>query len=72
MTDDSLKEMDNKKIVGAVLLHVSVAFDIIDQNVLLEKSTSCVMVKYSLLYRGWRVTCPTEHRRGSLMESSPT
>ena len=28
--DDWLKEIDNKKIVGAVLLHFSAAFDIID------------------------------------------
>ena len=29
MTDDWLKEIDNKKIVGAVLLDFSVTFDII-------------------------------------------
>ena len=37
MTDDLLKEIDNKKIVGAVLLDFSAAFDIIDQNLLLKK-----------------------------------
>ena len=37
MTDDWLKEIDNKKIVGAVLLDFSAAFDIIDHNLLLRK-----------------------------------
>ena len=37
MTDDWLKEIDNKKIVGAVLLDFSAAFNIIDHNLLLKK-----------------------------------
>ena len=37
MTDDSMREIDDKKIVGAVLLDFSAAFDIIDQCLLLEK-----------------------------------
>ena len=37
MTDDWLKELDNKKIVGAVVLDFSAAFDIIDHNLLLKK-----------------------------------
>ena len=32
MTDDWLKEIDNKKIVGAVLLDFSAAFDIIGKT----------------------------------------
>ena len=34
MTDDCLKEIDNKQIVGAVLSDFSAAFDIIDHNLL--------------------------------------
>ena len=37
MTDDWLKEIGNKKIVGAVLLNFSAAFDIIYHNLLLKK-----------------------------------
>ena len=37
MTDDWLKEIDNKKIVGVVLLDFSAALDIIDDNLLLKK-----------------------------------
>ena len=37
MTDDWLREIDGKKIVGAVLFDFSVAFDIIDHSLLLEK-----------------------------------
>jgi hypothetical protein len=37
MIDDWLREIDDKKIVGAVLLDFSVAFDIIDHILLLEK-----------------------------------
>jgi hypothetical protein len=37
MTDNWLKEIDNKQIVGAVLLDFSAAFDIIDHNLLLRK-----------------------------------
>ena len=41
MSDDWLKEIDNKKIVGAVVLDFSAAFDIIDHN---------------LLYRGFKTS----------------
>ena len=37
ITDDWLKEIDNNKIVGAVLLDFSAAFDIIDHHLLLKK-----------------------------------
>ena len=39
MIDDWLRENDNKKIVGAVLLDFSAAIDIIDHSLLLEKHT---------------------------------
>ena len=37
MTDDWLREIDDRMIVGAVLLDFSAAFDIIDHSLLLEK-----------------------------------
>jgi hypothetical protein len=37
MTDDWLKEMYNKMIVGAVLLDFSAAFNVIDPHLLLKK-----------------------------------
>ena len=37
MTDDWLREIDDKKIVGAVLLDFNVAFDIMDHSLPLEK-----------------------------------
>ena len=37
MTDDWLKDINNNKIVGAVLIDFSGAFDIIDNNLLLKK-----------------------------------
>ena len=37
MTGDWLREIDDKKIVGAVLLDFSAAFDISDNSLLLEK-----------------------------------
>ena len=37
MTDDWLREMEDKMIVGAVLLDISAAFDIIDHSLLLDK-----------------------------------
>jgi hypothetical protein len=36
MTDDWLREIDNKKIVGALLLDFSAAFDIIVHNLLFK------------------------------------
>ena len=38
MIDELLKEIDNKKIVWAVLLDFRAAFDIIDHNLLMKKS----------------------------------
>ena len=49
MTDDWLKEIYNKKIVGAVLLDFSATFEIIDHNLWLRKlmcygfSTSAIL-----------------------------
>jgi hypothetical protein len=37
MTNDWARKIDDKKIVGAVLLDFSAAFDIIDHDLLLEK-----------------------------------
>ena len=37
MTDDWLCQIDQKKIVGAVLLDFSAAFDVIDHKLLLNK-----------------------------------
>jgi len=37
MTDGWLKEMDNSKMTGAVLLDFSAAFDVIDHNLLIGK-----------------------------------
>jgi hypothetical protein len=37
MTDDWLREIDDKMIAGAVLLDFSATFDIIDHSLLLEK-----------------------------------
>ena len=52
MTDDWLIEIENKKIVGIVLLDFSAAIDIIDHN-LLYKKNGC-MVFQALPYHGFR------------------
>ena len=41
MTDDWLKEMDNPKMTGAVLLDFSAACDVIDYNLLISKLECC-------------------------------
>jgi hypothetical protein len=55
--------------MGAFLLDFPAAFEMIDNNLLLEKP---VMALHSLLYCGFRVTCLSEYRACSLMEASPT
>ena len=50
ITDDWLREIDDKKIVEAVLIDFSAAFDIIDNSNLLE--TVCVMALHPLLNCG--------------------
>ena len=52
MTDDWLREIDDKMVVGAVLLDFSAAFDIIDHSLLLEK---CMWIKIYLSNRAQRV-----------------
>jgi hypothetical protein len=47
MTDDWLREIDDKIIVEAVLLDFSAAFDIIDHRLLLENV--CVMALHPML-----------------------
>ena len=37
MTDDWLKSMDDRRLVGAVMLDFSTAFDVIDHSLLLNK-----------------------------------
>lgn len=37
MTDDWLREIDNSKIVGVVMLDFSAAFDVIDHDILIQK-----------------------------------
>ena len=68
MTDDWLREIDDKNIVGAVLLDFSATFDIIDHSLTLEKHvlwlyTSCYNVDKEL-------PCLTEHKGCYLMEAS--
>ena len=54
MTDDWLREMYGKKIVGTVWLDFSAALDIIDHSLLLEKNdvlwlyTPCYIVEKEL------------------------
>ena len=50
MTDDWLREMYDKNIVGAVLLDFSVAFDIIDHHLLMEKHMCCGFTPPALLW----------------------
>ena len=42
-----MREIDDKRIVGAVLLDFSAAFDIIDHSLVLEK---CVLLLYTPCY----------------------
>ena len=69
MTDDRLREIDYKKIVGAVLLDLSVAFHIIDRSLLMEQRMCYGFTPPAIL---WIKSCLTEHRGCSLMEASPT
>jgi hypothetical protein len=50
MTPNWLKEIDNKEIVGAVLLDFSAAFDVIDHNLLLRKCGSYRFASSALLW----------------------
>ena len=63
MTDDRLKEIDNTKIVGAVLLDFSAAFDIM----LLR---TCVVAFQLLSYPGFRAIYLIELKGFSLIEVS--
>ena len=56
MTDDWLKEISNKKILGAVLLDFIAAFEIIDHNFLSRKRT-VPKVWTHLLIEGFFVIC---------------
>lgn len=49
MTDNSVKSMDDKRLVGAVMLDFSAAFDVTDHCLLLNSN---VMVLNSLLCPG--------------------
>ena len=60
-----MKQIDNKKIVVAVLLDFNAAFDIIDHTLLL-----CIMAFQPLLYHGFRAIYLIQLRRFSLMETS--
>ena len=48
MTDECLKEIDNKNIVGAVLLDFSGAFDIIEKKYMLWLFNLCHFVDSEL------------------------
>ena len=60
-----LLDIDNKKIVGAVLLDFSAAFDIIDHSLLLK-----TVVVQPLPYCGFRAIYLIELKGFSLMEAS--
>ena len=60
MTDDWVKEIDNNKIVGAVLLDFSAAFDIIDHNLAFQP----------LPYHGFRAIYLIELKGFSFIEAS--
>jgi hypothetical protein len=72
MTDDWLREIDDKIIVGAVLLEFSASFDIIDHSLLLENI--CVMallpaimwIKSYLSKRTWK---HLKHKSGRIRNS---
>lgn len=61
ITDDWLKSMDDRRLVGAVLLDLSGAFVVIDHCLLLGKLN--IMVSVLLLFPRWRVTCLGESRK---------
>jgi hypothetical protein len=69
MTDDWLREID-KTFVGSVSLDFSAAFDIFDQNLLLEKHICYGFTSTAILW----IKCYLSNRtRGcSLMEAYPT
>jgi hypothetical protein len=50
MTDDWLREIDDKNIVGAVLFNFSATFDIIDHSLLLEKQMCCCITHSAILW----------------------
>ena len=68
MTDDWLKDIDNKKIVWAVLLDFSAAFDIIDHNLLLRKRMCYDFTTSALMWIQSYLSNRTQ--RISLMEAS--
>ena len=63
MTDDWLREIDDKMIVGAGLLDFSAAFDIIDHSLLLEKLMYCSFTPTAIL---WIKSYPSNRTEGVL------
>ena len=70
MTDDWLRQIDDKKVVEAVLLDISASFDIIDHSLLLEKCMCYGCTPRALLWINSYLSNRTEGV--ILMEASPT
>jgi hypothetical protein len=50
MTDDWLRSMDDRKVLGAVLSDFSSAFDVIDHELLVGKLKCYGLSKFSLIF----------------------